>query len=73
MINDELFKKILEDFTEKKVIKITVHWKDSVAEKSTLFKATSMRETDEIVELKLDGLIAVIPKNNIKFMVIEKG
>ena len=72
-MNEELFSKIIGDIFSKPETKITIHWKDAVSDKSSTIRADSVEDKGALLIIRYGEASAIVPKDNVKFIMIEKG
>ena len=72
-MDEELFSKIIGDIFSKPEAKITIHWKDTVSDKPSTLKADSMEDKGVLLIIRYGESSAIVPKDNVKFIIVEKG
>ena len=72
-MNEELFSKIIGDIFSKPEAKITIHWKDTVSDKPFILRADSMEDKGALLIIRYGEVSAIVPKDNVKFTIVEKG
>ena len=72
-MNEELFNKMIGEIFSKPEAKITIHWKDTVSDKPSTLKADSMEDKGALLIIRYGEASAIVPKDNVKFIIVEKG
>jgi len=72
-MNEELFNKMIGEIFSKPEAKITIHWKDTVSDKPSTLKADSMEDKGALLIIRYGEVSAIVPKDNVKFTIVEKG
>ena len=72
-MNEELFNKMIGEIFSKPEAKITIHWKDTVSDKPFAIRADSVEDKGDILFIRRAESLVIVPKDNVKFIMIEKG
>ena len=72
-MSEELFNKMIGEIFSKPEAKITIHWKDTVSDKPFAIRADSVEDKGDILFIRRAESLVIVPKDNVKFITVEKG